>query len=256
MSARQAHVEVDRWLQGEQPRSGIVLLLIFQVNCPGCFLHALPTAIELHRLFGDDGTNTSDPRPISTSTAESDADADADAGDAGTEGGAAQKPVGTPFTVALVSTAFEDFEKNTLENTQALLDTSTVIGETRKALGADTAPFAVPADIPVAFDKVVPISPQTLDEAVAIFRRALPEDVASRAPPAILRAALEKMALDRGSMAKTFDGNTSQGTPTWVLYDTESCGPVGADAGTVLHTLTGHMAVRDYAAIIGRALGR
>ncbi len=44
---------VSEWVQGaptnfEQERGRIVLLEVFQVNCPGCFLYAIPEAIDIH----------------------------------------------------------------------------------------------------------------------------------------------------------------------------------------------------------------
>src|SRR5574343_860657 len=50
---------IDCWLQGEldftQLRDRVVLLEFFQVNCPGCFLYALPKAIELHQQYAQQG---------------------------------------------------------------------------------------------------------------------------------------------------------------------------------------------------------
>jgi peroxiredoxin len=53
-------IAVSGWAQGEsvnlkQLKGNVVLLEIFQVNCPGCFLHALPYAIELHQRYKEKG---------------------------------------------------------------------------------------------------------------------------------------------------------------------------------------------------------
>jgi hypothetical protein len=42
------------WVQGEpvnfdQLSGRIVLVEVFQVNCPGCFLYALPQAVDLYQ---------------------------------------------------------------------------------------------------------------------------------------------------------------------------------------------------------------
>jgi hypothetical protein len=89
---------VSEWVQGapinfDQLLGRVVLVEVFQVNCPGCFLYALPEAVELHRKY-----------------------ADADAG----------------VTVLGVATAFEDFDKNTLENLRHLVERNEVVGETFK----------------------------------------------------------------------------------------------------------------------------
>jgi hypothetical protein len=48
--------EVSDWVQGEptyldQLLGRVVLLEIFQVNCPGCFLYGLPEAVDLHQRY-------------------------------------------------------------------------------------------------------------------------------------------------------------------------------------------------------------
>ncbi|MCQ8102555.1 TlpA family protein disulfide reductase [Methylomonas sp. SURF-2] len=51
---------VSEWLQGgEFTLDGllgrVVLLEVFQVNCPGCFIYSLPLAIDLHERLADQG---------------------------------------------------------------------------------------------------------------------------------------------------------------------------------------------------------
>ena len=51
---------VSEWVQGEpcdleQLRGQVVLIEVFQVNCPGCFLYSLPQAIALHQNYYDQG---------------------------------------------------------------------------------------------------------------------------------------------------------------------------------------------------------
>lgn len=53
-------LELNRWVQGDaieiHANNGrITLLEIFQVNCPGCFAHALPEAARLHESYTDAG---------------------------------------------------------------------------------------------------------------------------------------------------------------------------------------------------------
>lgn len=52
-------LELQTWLQGEpsnisEHRGKVILVEIFQVNCTGCFVHALPEVIRLHSLFEND----------------------------------------------------------------------------------------------------------------------------------------------------------------------------------------------------------
>lgn len=51
---------IERWVQGCEPsldqlKGQVVLIEVIQVNCPGCFLHALPEAIRLHESYADQG---------------------------------------------------------------------------------------------------------------------------------------------------------------------------------------------------------
>jgi thiol-disulfide isomerase/thioredoxin len=51
---------VSEWVQGpatnlDQLIGKVVLVEVFQVNCPGCFLHALPQAIQLHQRYAGQG---------------------------------------------------------------------------------------------------------------------------------------------------------------------------------------------------------
>ncbi len=89
---------VSEWIQGaptnlDQEKDKIVLVEVFQVNCPGCFMNAIPEAIKIYNKYKDEGVR-----------------------------------------VLGIATAFEDFDKNTLENLELLLKTGEVIGETKKAL--------------------------------------------------------------------------------------------------------------------------
>ena len=96
----------------------VVLLEVFQVNCPGCFLYALPQAIDLHQRYSDKG-----------------------------------------LTVLGIATAFEDFDKNTLENLLKLVKHGEIIGETlhileqHSILTEGRLPFSIP--FALAMDKLV-----------------------------------------------------------------------------------------------------
>lgn len=51
---------VSTWLQGpdinfDQLSGRVVLVEMFQLNCPGCFLHALPKAIDLYQRYSEHG---------------------------------------------------------------------------------------------------------------------------------------------------------------------------------------------------------
>ncbi|CAG7856652.1 hypothetical protein MCAMS1_01217 [biofilm metagenome] len=51
---------LSEWVQGKPVHFGqltgkVVLVEVFQVNCPGCFLYGLPQAIDLHHRYADNG---------------------------------------------------------------------------------------------------------------------------------------------------------------------------------------------------------
>jgi AhpC/TSA family len=114
---------VSDWVQGEpstiaQLSGRVILLEVFQVNCPGCFLYSLPEAIALHQQYHSQG-----------------------------------------LSVIGIATAFEDFDKNTLENLRLLVETGRVIGETcrmlenQNLLKEGRLPFSIP--FPLAMDSLV-----------------------------------------------------------------------------------------------------
>ena len=77
----------------DKERGNVVLVEVFQVNCPGCFTHGIPQAIDMYMKYRD-----------------------------------------SSLRVLGLATAFEDFDKNTLENLKLLLATGQVIGEPSKVL--------------------------------------------------------------------------------------------------------------------------
>jgi hypothetical protein len=52
--------EIECWAQGDEPSinelaNHVILIEVIQVNCPGCFIHALPEAIRLHETYQSQG---------------------------------------------------------------------------------------------------------------------------------------------------------------------------------------------------------
>lgn len=53
-------ITVDTWVQGgpltlSDLTGSVVLIEVFQVNCPGCFIYSLPRAIDLHERYHPQG---------------------------------------------------------------------------------------------------------------------------------------------------------------------------------------------------------
>jgi len=49
------YLKTLKTLQGEFKPGELNVLLVFQVNCPGCFAYALPLANEIYKRYGDGG---------------------------------------------------------------------------------------------------------------------------------------------------------------------------------------------------------
>ena len=52
--------EIECWVQGNEPpinelTGQVILIEVIQVNCPGCFIHALPETIRLHETYQSQG---------------------------------------------------------------------------------------------------------------------------------------------------------------------------------------------------------
>ncbi len=105
------HLSTEQMLQGDFTIQPINLMLIFQINCPGCFIYALPLAAKLHEQYKD------------------------------------------RINVLGLSTAFEDFELNTAENTKKLLQSGEMVGVTRQYfLQEQIERYRVPLEFAIAFD--------------------------------------------------------------------------------------------------------
>ncbi len=91
-------LKVSEWVQGgpislKDYQGKVIVVEVFQVNCPGCFIYGIPEAIDTYQKYKNNGVE-----------------------------------------VLGLATAFEDFDKNTLENLKLLLQESKVMGETLTTL--------------------------------------------------------------------------------------------------------------------------
>ncbi len=54
------NIGVSEWIQGgpvniDSLRGDVIVVEVFQVNCPGCFMYALPAAVDVHHRYADRG---------------------------------------------------------------------------------------------------------------------------------------------------------------------------------------------------------
>lgn len=183
-------VSVDTWVQGgpvdlNSLSGSVVLIEVFQVNCPGCFLYALPAAIQLYEKYHGQG-----------------------------------------LEVIALATAFEDYDKNTLDNLKLLVNAGEVIGETYKALGqrgllvdAGKLPWKIP--FAVAMDRVVADNEPVTDERVLAYSRTLLAQF-DRLPEEQQQSILHQVRtfMEQKIMkAETFERFALQGTPSALIFD-------------------------------------
>jgi len=180
---------VSNWVQGaptnfDQEKDHIVLVEVFQVNCPGCFMHALPEAINIYNKYKDDGVR-----------------------------------------VIGIATAFEDYDKNTLENLKKLVETGEVIGETKDALSmygqlqSGKLPYKIP--FPLAMDKLTKIDGKVSDDKVMQFIYGQIPEFDSQ--PEEYRKQIIQRVRDymksKEYSAETFEKFALQGTPSMIIVD-------------------------------------
>ena len=181
---------VSEWVQGaptnfDQEKDHIVLLEVFQVNCPGCFMNALPEAISIYDKYKDEGVR-----------------------------------------VLGLATAFEDFDKNTLDNLKMLAETGEVIGETKDALSMygqlkEGSKLSYKIPFPLGMDNLTKTSDEISQEKIMQFIYpqipefdSQPEDYRNQ----IIQRVKDYMKSKEYS-AETFEKFALQGTPSAILVD-------------------------------------
>ncbi|KAG2479156.1 MAG: TlpA family protein disulfide reductase [Nitrosopumilales archaeon] len=177
------NLKISDWVQGletnfDQEKDHVVLVEVFQVNCPGCFLHGMPEAINIYNKFKDDGVR-----------------------------------------VLGVATAFEDFDKNTLDNLKLLLQTGEVIGDTKQALGDNKLQYKIP--FPVGMDSLKKTAEDISQERIMeiIYNQlpnfdSQPEDYKNQ----IIQRTKDYMK-SKEYEAETFEMYSLQGTPSSIIVD-------------------------------------
>jgi hypothetical protein len=184
------NLEVSTWVQGkptniDKERGNVVLVEVFQVNCPGCFLYSIPEVIDIYRRYTDKG-----------------------------------------LTVLGLATAFEDFDKNNLENLQKLVSTGEVVGETYRAFSniaqirdGNKLPYKIP--FPVAMDMLVKQSgPLTHSKVMDFIEANIPSFWSyAENDRQILIERVKQYLRSKEYSAKTFDEYGLRGTPSVILVD-------------------------------------
>jgi thiol-disulfide isomerase/thioredoxin len=182
------NLKVLKWVQGlptniDKEKDRVVLVEVFQVNCPGCFLYGIPEAINIYKKYQSEGV-----------------------------------------TVLGVATAFEDFDKNTLENLELLLKTGEVIGETKSALaqyGQGEGKLSYKIPFPVAMDSLIKENGNITKEKMLnfIYKQipnfdSQPDDYKNQ-----IFERVKQYLQTKEYSAETFEGYSLNGTPSTILVD-------------------------------------
>jgi len=183
------NLKLGKWVQGmdtnlDKEGDNVKLVEVFQVNCPGCFMHSIPEMINVYNKYKSDG-----------------------------------------LTVLGVATAFEDFDKNTVENLEMLLTTGEVVGDTKQALTQygqldnGKLPYKIP--YPVAMDSLVKEGGEPSMEKMTAFIKnqipnfeSQPDDYKNQ-----IYARVKEYYKSKEYTAETFEMYSLQGTPSTIIVD-------------------------------------
>lgn len=197
-------LETGTIIQGTFDIKELNLMLVFQVNCPGCFLYSLPVANKLYDKYN----------------------------------------IEKEVNIIGLSTAFEDFQFNTLENTRLFLEKQYLVGETKKIFqsrGLEKYPVRI--NFPVAFD--LTINQQELftkyDINLIINRILEVKKIKDKAERELTIKYLKNHFASQPVLAYTFTTNQLNGTPSWILFDSQY---------SILESWFGHKSDSDIESII------
>ena len=187
---RAPNLKISDWIQGkptniDKERDNVILVEVFQVNCPGCFIYGIPESIRLYNRFGNSN-----------------------------------------FKVLGLATAFEDYDKNNLDNLRKLVENGEVIGETQRVLSQygkirDVNKLTYRIPFPVAIDDLQKLDTNLSENNVMDFVEANIENFRSYAEKERQRiiANVKQYLRTKIYAAKTFEEYELKGTPSSILID-------------------------------------
>lgn len=183
------NLKISEWVQGapaeiEGNRGKVILVEVFQINCPGCFLYGLPEAIEVYAKHRNES-----------------------------------------FLAIGLATAFEDFDRNNLENLRKIVHTGEAVGETLRALkehgwlDGNKLRYKIP--FPVAMDRLVSGHAVRIEDRMeAIVKTEIPNfERISYGEQTRIKKRIQDYLLQREIVPETFEAYAMNGTPTSLLID-------------------------------------
>ncbi len=183
------NLKVSKWVQGmdtnlDKQNDNIVVVEVFQVNCPGCFMYGIPESIEIYNKYRSEGVS-----------------------------------------VLGMATAFEDFDKNTIENLQLLLETGEAVGETKKMLSqygeSQGGKISYKIPYPVAMDSLIKQSGDVTKEKMdSLIKNQIPNfDTQPENYKNQIYDRVKDYFMSKEFSAETFEMYSLQGTPSSILVD-------------------------------------
>jgi hypothetical protein len=128
-----------------------------------------------------------------------------------------QKYNDSEFGILGLSTACEDFDLNTLENTLLLLEQNNLVGVTKEQLGAD---YQFPILFPVVMDKKLSPEEAILEENVEKMCQINPNYPQwSIEEKQQVQNRVKEYLMSLPTISYTFTINQFPGTPTFILFD-------------------------------------
>lgn len=192
IGSKAPNLQLSRWIQGTPTNvdnlvGNVVVVEVFQVNCPGCFLYGIPQAVSVYEKYKNKNVK-----------------------------------------VLGVATAFEDYDKNTLQNLELLISEGQVVGETLKALKqhgkiVDENKLSYKIPFPVAFDKVIKMPVEISDKMIFDFIRIYFSDFStfSDKDKKELVDKVRNYLQNKEYSALTFETFRLRGTPSSIIIDKE-----------------------------------
>ena len=183
------NLKVSKWVQGmdtnlDKQNDNVVVVEVFQVNCPGCFMYGIPESIEIYNKYRSEGVS-----------------------------------------VLGMATAFEDFDKNTIENLQLLLETGEAVGETKKMLNqygeSQGGKISYKIPYPVAMDSLIKQSGDVTKEKMdSLIKNQIPNfDTQPENYKNQIYDRVRNYFMSKEFSAETFEMYSLQGTPSSILVD-------------------------------------
>lgn len=184
------NIGVGEWVQGfptniDKNYGKVILVEVFQVNCPGCFIYGIPESIEVYNKFKREDV-----------------------------------------IVLGLATAFEDYDKNTLENLKLLLTSGKVIGDTYNTLkqqgqlyDIDKLTYKIP--FPVAIDNLKKSETFLNEDKVLDFiYENIPDfDKFPVNDQSTIKQRVLEYLKNKKFSAETFERYSLQGTPSTIIVD-------------------------------------